>query len=52
MKQSRITRELKRSQGAHWHAEYVRYPVFSTFETNFCTKSENSPPLIGIAIKT
>ena len=25
-------------------AEYAKYHVFSTFETDFCTKSENSPP--------
>ena len=27
----------------YWQAEYAKYPIFSTFETNFCTKSENSP---------
>ena len=26
----------------HWHAEYIKYPVFCPFETNFGTKSENS----------
>ena len=28
----------------HWHAEYAKYPVFITFETNFCSKSKNTPP--------
>ena len=25
--------------GPHGHAEYAKYPVFTTFETNFCSKS-------------
>ena len=28
----------------HWHAKYAKYPVFCTFETDFWTKNENSPP--------
>ena len=28
----------------YWPEEYAIYPVFSTFETDFCTKNENSPP--------
>ena len=27
----------------HWHAEYEKYHVFSTFEPDFCTGMENSP---------
>ena len=30
----------------HWHAEYAKYPVFNTFETNFYSKSKNSPPIV------
>ena len=26
------------------HTQYAKYPIFSTFETDFCTKSENSSP--------
>ena len=34
----------------HWHAEYGKYHVFSTFEPDFCTRMENSPPPpIGIS---
>ena len=29
----------------HRPEEYVKYLVFSTFEADFCTKNENSPPL-------
>ena len=32
----------------HWHAEYGKYYVFSTFEPDFCTEMKNSPP-IGIS---
>ena len=28
----------------NWPEEYAKYPVFSTFEADFCTKTENSPP--------
>ena len=29
----------------NWPEEYAKYPVFSTFEANFCTKNKNSTPL-------
>ena len=29
----------------HWQAEYAKYNVFRTFETDFCSKSKNIPPL-------
>ena len=29
---------------AHWPEEYAKYPVFSSFEADFCTKNGNSPP--------
>ena len=34
----------------HRPAEYAKYHVFSTFEANFCTKSENSP--LSLALKS
>ena len=29
----------------HCPEEYAKYPVFSTFEADFCTQNKNSPPL-------
>ena len=29
----------------HRPEENAKYPFFSTFEADFCTKNENSPPL-------
>ena len=33
-----------RGYSPHWPEEYAKHPVFGTFETDFCTKNENSPP--------
>ena len=30
----------------YWHVEYAKYPLFITFETNFCSKGKNSPPIV------
>ena len=30
----------------YWHAEYAKHPAFITFETNVCSKSKNSPPIV------
>ena len=32
------------SSYSHWPEEYAKYPIFSTFEADFCTKNENSLP--------
>ena len=32
----------------HCHAKNAKYHRFSNFETDFCPKSENSPPPIGM----
>ena len=32
------------SSPSNWHAEYGKYHVFSTFETNFPIGTEPSPP--------
>ena len=32
------------SSPPHWPEEYAKYPVFSTFEADFCTKNGNSSP--------
>ena len=29
----------------HWHTEYGKYHVFSTFEIDFFPEIENSPPM-------
>ena len=34
----------------HWSEEYAKYPVFGTFEADFCTKNENSPPLFAMRV--
>ena len=36
----------------HWPEKYTKYRVFSTFEADFCPKSENkpSPKAIGVRV--
>ena len=34
----------------HWHAEYRKYHVFSSFETDLCTGILNRPPLLAYKI--
>ena len=35
----------------HRPEEYSKYPVFSTFEADFCTKSKNSSPPIILSMR-
>ena len=39
-----------RGYSPHWPEEYAKHPVFGTFETDFCTKNENSPPPVVLAM--
>ena len=41
---SSVARGLGGYSFPHRHAEYKKYHVFSTFELDFCTAMENSPP--------
>ena len=34
------------AQAPHWLENYGKYPVFSTFEADFCTKNENISPTV------
>ena len=34
----------------HWHSEYRKYYVFSTFETDLCTEILNRPTLLAYKI--
>ena len=54
LKSHTVARPGREGEGAvvspHRPAEYAKYHVFSTFEANFCTKSENSP--LSLALKS
>ena len=40
------------ARAPHWREKYAKYHVFSAFETDFCSKNENSPPPMGIGMRT
>ena len=49
---SSVARGAKGAVAPYWPEEYAKYPVFSTIETNFCTKNKNSfPPPLGVGDK-